>query len=203
MYFRLKRKPALSGDLIEHSHVHACANGLVCQLLTELQLVQSSRMAANMPIDAWAKVFKFLEPPPDWPSLCLQDGDSIEPRDQQDALGTLRVQATFWQLPAVCKTFRCVLNEHSGLGCHVFSDTKLARQSCFLYWLQVQAAKVQSLAVVCEPHTGEPHHIAECLQALLHPLSILTFISLRAQVLPKLDLLAQFTSVTACSFAHS
>lgn len=158
-------------------------------------------MAANMSIDAWAKVFKFLEPSPEshnLPSCCLQYRDAIQPQDQEDASGPSRMQATFWRLPAVCKTFQSVHKECSRLGCHVFSDTKLARQPLFLGWLQLQAAKVHSSSVVCEPN-----HTAECLRALLHSSSVLASISLTAQVLPELGLLAQFTSLTACSFTHS
>ena len=122
-------------------------------------------MVDQIPLDLWAKIFAFSLPQ----ALSEeQKRDDIPGKTSRLPTAT-EAQAILWRLPAVCRTFRNVLKQCSGLSHNVSMDKMLAIKSGFLAWLQGHEAVIHSFEAFSQ--TG---HLTKALTALAHSTSLTT-----------------------------
>lgn len=141
----------------------------------------------TLPVEVWARVFSHLEPTP---------GDP-----QYDLYTTaVKAQASLWQLPLVCTTFRTVFKTHPKLGHKVFlpkgekqkypSSTLTAS---LVGWLKAWAEVIQSFELHC--WSVDLH---QYLRALSHPSTTMTHIVVKPRGSAEACLLSSFTALTSC-----
>ena len=144
-------------------------------------------IAAELPLEVWAKVFAHLQPrsPSKYqPFVRVQYYD-------------LAAQSRLCQLPSVCKSFKDVFKQHPELPCHVFlkEHFPVPLLPSLISWLQHRNTSIQSLTSACK----DIQVMEEVCKALAGPWSRLAAISCKATSALQLTPWATCTRLKDCT----